>query len=237
MFQRMIAALLISLLALVLACEENPARQELARMNVKYSKHELLKRVEDSDLATVELFLAAGMDPDTKDREGATALMYAAANGDIDCVRLLLEHGADVNTKDKYGGTALNSAAGGLVNRESGNHADVIRLLVERGADVNAQAYGDSWTPLMRAAQKGNLDIVRFLVEHGANVNAEAEYRRTALMDAVQDAPIEVIKFLLEHGADPSIEMEGPGGTALSLAEHMNRPEVVKLLKEAGAKE
>ncbi|GAB4351242.1 MAG: ankyrin repeat domain-containing protein [Candidatus Abyssubacteria bacterium] len=209
-------------------------------MNVQYSKKEFLKRVKQSDRQVVELFLAAGMSPDTRDKEGATALMCAAGKGDVDIARLLVEHGADVNVKTKRCGTALIWATGGLIDEEEEDHVEVIRFLVEHGADVNVQPRyrGGTlgMTPLMDASHAGNIDVVRFLLEHGANVNAEAHYRRTALMEAVQYAPAEVVRLLLEHGADPNVEMTGPGGTALTLAERMDRPDVVKMLIDAGAK-
>ena len=51
--------------------------------------------------------LDAGVDPNQRDAEGATALMWAAAYGKHDNVKLLLERGAEVNARDARGKSAL----------------------------------------------------------------------------------------------------------------------------------
>lgn len=239
---------------LLSSCEKNPAREKLQQMDVRYSKKEFLKRVEQSDYDAVELFLAAGMNPDVADKEGATVLMYAAREGNLEIVKLLMEKGADVNV-NADGRTALGWAAGGLVGDEGvGKHAEVIRFLVERGTDVNAG------TPIRAAVLADDFEIVRLLVEHGADVDArEGLSERTALMYAAQRASPEIVQYLLEHGADPNARMamrtqDGDqvlrtlkelfvdpqpidrGSIALAIAEDADRPEIVELLKAAGAK-
>jgi ankyrin repeat protein len=236
MRRRLVITLLIPLLVSLAACEKNPAREELARMNLKFGKREFFKRVEQSDRAVVDLFLKAGMNPDARDEDGKTALMNAAHKGYADIVRLLVEHGANVSAKTKGGATALLHAAAGMLDPEGGEHAEAIRFLAEHGADVNVQPERDKTTALMYAARKGDAEMVRFLVEHGADVNAKGGQNRTALTWAAQKAPAEVVRYLLEHGADPNVELEEVEGTPLTIAEHMNRPEVVKMLKDAGAK-
>ncbi|XP_035219251.1 KN motif and ankyrin repeat domain-containing protein 2-like isoform X1 [Stegodyphus dumicola] len=49
----------------------------------------------------VRLLLDAGADPNFQDKDGSTALMYAAAHGHIVCARMLLEHpNCDPSIKD-----------------------------------------------------------------------------------------------------------------------------------------
>jgi ankyrin repeat protein len=68
-------------------------------------------------------------------------------------------------------------------------------------------------TPLMRAAERGNLEAVRALLKAGANVNRTlAHWGHTALMIAAGEGHLEVVKALLSAGADPNAVAFGHGG-------------------------
>jgi ankyrin repeat protein len=107
----------------------------------------------------------------------ATALMRAAFSGDLELVKLLLAHGADPHIVSKDNETTLMAAAGtGFINgyqksRTPAERLGVVKLLVELGEDVNAaDNYGI--TPLMVAANLGELPIVQFLMDQGADLAA-----------------------------------------------------------------
>lgn len=107
----------------------------------------LLMAVKSGDIKQVRALLAAGAKPDVSDRQGTTALMYAANLGYTEIVRSLVEAGANINLpRKRYGLTALMLAA-------SANHFDIVRLLISKGADVNAKNE-DGSTALMAAALK-----------------------------------------------------------------------------------
>lgn len=139
----------------------------------------------------VKKLLDAGADPNAlinstpraRMREGsprlvyATAIMRAAFSGDIELVKLLLAHGADPHVISSDRETTLMAACGtGFINgyhraRPPAERLEVVKLLVSLGEDVNAaDSYGI--TPLMVAANLGDLDVVKFLVEKGADLNA-----------------------------------------------------------------
>ena len=106
-----------------------------------------------------------------------TALMRAAFSGDIELVKLLLAHGADPHLVSKDKETSLMAAAGtGFINgyskgRSAAERLEVVKLLVELGEDVNAaDNYGI--TPLMVAANMGEMPIVQFLIDKGADLGA-----------------------------------------------------------------
>jgi len=63
------------------------------------------------NISLVKNVLEKGVDVNTFDAEGATALMVASINGHIEIAKLLIEKGADVNAKDIDGYTALNYAS------------------------------------------------------------------------------------------------------------------------------
>jgi ankyrin repeat protein len=107
----------------------------------------------------------------------ATALMRAAFSGDLELVKLLLAKGADPAIVSKDNETVLEAAAalgfiqGYSKGRSAAERLDVIKLLVDLGADVNAaDDYGI--TPLMAAANMGDVSIIQFLVDKGADLGA-----------------------------------------------------------------
>ncbi len=121
--------------------------------------------------------------PRARMREGsprivfATALMRAAFSGDIELVKLLIEHGADPRISSSDRETTLMAACGtGFINgyhrlRPPAERLEVVKLLVGLGEDVNAaDSYGI--TPLMVAANLGDIEIVKYLIAQGADLGA-----------------------------------------------------------------
>ena len=107
----------------------------------------------------------------------ATALMRAAFSGDIELVKLLLAHGANPHIMSSDKETTLMAACGtGFINgynrqRTPAERLEVVKLLIDLGEDVNAaDSYGI--TPLMVAANLGDIAIVQYLVGKGADLAA-----------------------------------------------------------------
>jgi uncharacterized protein len=142
-------------------------------------------------LPLIKKLLDAGADPNAlvnntpraRMREGsprivfATAIMRAAFAGDLELVKLLLAHGADYRIQSKDRETTLEAACGlAFINgyhrqKPPAERLEVVKLLVGLGGDVNhADSYGI--TPLMAAANLGDINIVRYLIEKGADLNA-----------------------------------------------------------------
>ena len=147
------------------------------------------------DAETVRALIAAGVDVDAAQPDGATALHWAAYRNDPEVAALLLDAGAGVNATNELGATPLWLAA------DNGSAAMVERLLAA-GADPDIALLGGE-TPLMTASRTGNADAVRQLAARGADVNAKERSRgQTALMWAVAQGHHDVIDVLLAHGAD-----------------------------------
>lgn len=142
-------------------------------------------------LPLIKRLLDAGADPNAminstpraRMREGsprlvyATALMRAALAGDVELAKLLLAHGADAHIISKDRETTLMAACGtGFINgyhrqKSPAERLELVKLLVDLGEDVNAaDNYGI--TPLMVAANLGDLEIVKYLVSKGADLAA-----------------------------------------------------------------
>jgi ankyrin repeat protein len=142
-------------------------------------------------LPVIKKLLDAGANPNAlinstpraRMREGsprivfATALMRAAFSGDTELVKLLLARGADPHIQSSDRETTLMAACAlAFINgyhrqRPSAERLEVVKLMVDLGEDVNhADGYGI--TPLMAAANFGDINIVRYLIDKGANLAA-----------------------------------------------------------------
>jgi ankyrin repeat protein len=161
-----------------------------------------------------------------------TALMAAAGNGDLDAVNCLLDHGADGKARTPTGFTALIGAA------LSGN-AKVVALLLERGADPNAVCElerGILQTPAGVAASMGHADCLRLLMAAGADVNVQGgPFNHNALLGAATTPSKETVQLLLTKANVNATDWSG--STALDWAARRGETDIVKMLREAGAKQ
>ncbi len=90
-------------------------------------------------------------------------------------------------------------------------------------------------TPLMTAAEQGNVALVNELLAKGAPIDEKGPFDSTALRQATEFGRIEVIKVLLDKGAD--INMGDAGGdTPLMIASQKGYTDIVRLLLDRGAK-
>lgn len=107
--------------------------------------------------------------------DGFTALHYVAffsGKADLACALLEAEAEVDAVAHNAQQVTALHSAV-------ASRHHAVIQSLLAHGANVNARQQGGE-TPLMEAAQNGDVGLVDDLLEHGANPTLTMEDGRTA---------------------------------------------------------
>ncbi|HEU5182713.1 MAG TPA: ankyrin repeat domain-containing protein [Candidatus Polarisedimenticolia bacterium] len=79
------------------------------------------------NLRLVDRFLRSGLDVNTRDAEGGTALYGAAVEGQVKIIELLIARGADVNLRNKWGHSPLYAA-------RATKRDDVIRILEAHGA-------------------------------------------------------------------------------------------------------
>lgn len=100
-----------------------------ADMNLKVQKYgwtPLRLAVIHGHIATAEVLLNAGADPNAYDKENIPLLNQAIIRGNKEMVELLLAKKANVNTKDSDGETALDEAL------EQGNN-EIIEILRKHG--------------------------------------------------------------------------------------------------------
>lgn len=181
-------------------------------------------------------------DPNAARESGETPLMTAARVGAVDVIKLLLANGADIDAMENFRGqTALMLA---VVE----NHAPAVAGLIAAGASVTARTK-NRFTPLLFAAQQGNVEIARLLLASGADANEsapdgiggdtnaraffKADTEATALLVAIDSGHERMASFLLEQGAD--VNRDGAGRTALHSAVQRAMPELARNLIARGA--
>jgi len=118
----------------------------------------------------VKTLLEKGVDINTKDEYGYTALSYAALKGHAEVVDLLIEYGADTNARNHWGGTALVQAV-------FFGHVDIAKILIDNGANMNVNIQGDSL--VVYAAKNGYEDLVDHLINNGANYRSSRSRNST----------------------------------------------------------
>mmetsp|Transcript_78493 Transcript_78493/g.138211 ORF Transcript_78493/g.138211 Transcript_78493/m.138211 type:complete len:485 (+) Transcript_78493:89-1543(+) len=94
--------------------------------------------------------------------ELAMPLSDEARVGRVAEVQRLLKAGAGVNLPDEHGWTPLHWAAIGC-------HLDVTQVLIQFGADLDARTPDNQSTPLMLAADEGDMRVAQLLLESGAH--------------------------------------------------------------------
>jgi ankyrin repeat protein len=167
---------------------------------------------------------------------GAGRSLAKGMMGPEQITKLLLDKGADIEARGPEGLTPLIKAA-------AYGRTGVAALLIERGAQIEARDAGGG-TALIEAAcdcavatMPDTFDVIQLLLEKGANINARDNEGDTALMVASGGGVVktDIVKLLIEKGADLRIK-NNRGETALMIAKKSEVPDVLKILRSAGAK-
>ncbi|MGH9873341.1 MAG: ankyrin repeat domain-containing protein [Pyrinomonadaceae bacterium] len=201
----------------------------------------MLAAAKDSRLGVLEVLLGAKADFRLKDKDGDTALHWAAASGAAKCADALLKAGADRAARNNVNQTPLVAAA-------VAGRAATLKLLLPENADVNEPvfAFSGNVTLLMlmvgaagtQGQEKDDPEGVRFLLDRGADPNRSTREGYTALMYAAQAGRLEDVRLLLDRGANPNAVARNKA-TAILVAKSQNRTATVRLLDsfEMGGKQ
>jgi uncharacterized protein len=226
----------------------------------------LLYAARENCTACVEVLLKNRADIDLPDPDGVSPLLVAIVNANWDLARQLILAGADVNQWDIFGEAPLFTAID-LRNRINGGRASIdplnktdgltiVKALLDRGAEPNMQLFfrpanlrgatnTRGSTPLIRAANNGDLEVVKLLLEHGADATLYMADRQTPIHAVLagrtpEQQALELIRVLQKAGADVNVvalvnhEEEVRGGTALHYAVRKRYKEVIKQLAAFG---
>jgi ankyrin repeat protein len=191
-------------------------------------------------------------DVNSRDKDGATPLHWAANNGFKPVVECLLAHGADTEAK----GTALGRTA--LHYAASKGQTAVIESLLAKGAAKEARDNNDE-TPLHGAASSGHEEVVKCLLANGADKEAKNKYGNTPylyakpqikklleneeqrlsrlnsqLLESAKHGKIDLVKSSLIEGADKEAR-DRDGMTPMHLAAENGHLDIVQYLLASGA--
>lgn len=173
----------------------------------------------DRRLFAVRFLLAMGADAKARCPGGQTALHAISWQGAYDCdsdratceriIRALVAAGAVVDAVDDYGQTPLHDAASG----DWGNPT-AVRVLLELGADPNASSQ-DGITPLMCAAEMGELECVELLCNAGADPTRTSLEGQTA-MDLARQYPTSGREAVIQRLEEAVKAWQSRGGSRRS---------------------
>jgi ankyrin repeat protein len=203
----------------------------------------------------VAAFLEAGANPNVLTLAGESPLMAAARSGSVPAVTALLKRGANPNAAEQTRGqTALMWAV-------AAQQPAAVRLLLAAGADVTARTASHrrlvytgfryitsppaessntvmevdlgGFSPILFAAQQGNVEVATLLLEAGANKNDQSGLGQTPLIVAAHSNHADLVRLLLDRGADPNAG--AVGHSALHAAVLLGNVDAVKMLLAAKA--
>ncbi|MEA0555673.1 ankyrin repeat domain-containing protein [Lysinibacillus irui] len=174
--------------------------------------------------------LQNGVNINTTDQIGRTAVLAATYNNQVDTVRVLIEHGADINSRD-------NNLENVLLHAGASGYLEIVKLAIAAGADTKlTNRFGG--VAIIPASERGHVEVVRELLNHSdIDVNHINHLHWTALLEAVilgngGEKHQEVVQLLVDYGADLNIG-DRDGITPLQHAKKLGFHEIVSILKNA----
>ena len=111
----------------------------------------------DGQEKIAQLLLEFKANPNLQDRNGASALHYAAKKHSVNIMELLLRSGAKVDIQDKFGNTPLWGAV-----FESRGRGEAIKTLLRAGANPDLKNLSGV-SPRELAGNIGNYNVAQFL--------------------------------------------------------------------------
>jgi uncharacterized protein len=166
--------------------------------------------VSRDDGGSVSALVQRGMDPNSRNPEGQTALHLALRDEAHRVAEALWSSATlDIDAVNGSGETPLMMAA------LRGNLAWAQRL-IERGAKIHRAG----WSPLHYAAAGSEPKIVALLLDRGAPIDAPSPNRSTPLMMAARYGAEASVDLLLARGADKRLrnDLELDAGAFAKLA-------------------
>ena len=176
-----------------------------------------------------------------RDDVGCTPLMCAVSNANIKCVKSLIANRANVNLINDQHTSGDNSPLIDSIRlldpyycHSYNTMMGIFDLLLNCGADVNKPCFHNNRTPIMYAADLGNVNCVKKLIQNGARVNYTDKIGQTVWTLAARAGSVDVLKCLIEkYGIDKN-PIDKKGLSILYWAVHSGNIEAVRYLLKQG---
>ena len=142
-------------------------RQEILNSNLPFNTTGFFEAIRRGNIAIVDLFLKAGMNPNAT-LAGSPAPMQALYLNKIEILDLLLSSGADVETEvpPLWVAAKKQNLLSYAIKRKN---EDAVKVLIKYGVDVNRTF--DNPLPLTRAKTSKQENIIKLLIQAGAQDN------------------------------------------------------------------
>jgi ankyrin repeat protein len=157
-----------------------------------------------------------GLSPNTFNKYGNPALVFAIREGSNKVINFLLDHkDSELEIENIYSENALMWAA------YLGKFDLVKRLIDVKKVNINKIG----WSGIHYAVSTGQIEITKYLLKKGAAVDSKSPNETTPMMLAARHGYIQIVKYLLDSGADLSARNQ-QGMSAIDFAVKANQTEV-----------
>jgi ankyrin repeat protein len=164
------------------------------------------------------LHLVGGASLNVQDNDGDTPVIQAAYNNSPDALELLISFGADTSVKNKDGKCALQYA----LDKQYIKCATILKTHLRKKSVLEDESVTPFTTSAMFACDNKKVRAVKM------------EYGAFPLHKSCGAGLMEEVKILIASGLNVE-EKNGFGWSPLYYASSRNHPDVMKVLKEAGA--
>jgi ankyrin repeat protein len=225
--------------------------------------HQIAKDLRHEAIEVLARNVQGGNTRPAGELQAVHAILTAAQTGDVAELRARLDARPELLDAIGAGGFQKATALHLAVLR---NQHDAIRLLIERGADLDRRDFPDNAAPLHFAAAHGDLETIGLLVNAGADIDGSGDDHEVGVLGwatCFRGVRQDVAAYLLDHGAtlnlwtaialdltdevramivrdplllDARMTRNQHRRTPLHHAAAKNRPRMVRLLLELGAK-
>lgn len=168
----------------------------------------------------VTLLIKKGTNVHQKYADWQNILLLATYSGLSDVAEALINKNVDTNTqtgystgKDYYYRNWIYNVGENKMSLlqaaiEYGS-SKLVRLILSKNPNINVNQEGEyKNTPILYAAESGQLDTVKYLLAKGADIKSVDESGNNILMKASASGNIHLISYLIEKGFDANYQTE-----------------------------